>query len=355
MALLALARELPHLGRADEVRPYLDEAADIFRQLTRLNPEFLAFLTAMARKQGITITEDGRFAEPDPVEHLRRTTTAPPEPGALARIQKLNENALRLATSGSLDLAVGMARDAVDLCREAARTSPGVKIALARSLHNLALVQSWNGQLADALAAADESVHLGRRMLAAAPELVRPLLADALDTLATRLAAVGRPHDALPPAEESVALHRQLAAADPTFQLAGMARVLNNLSNRLVGADRHAESLATTQEVVALHRRLRADEPGKHLTGLLHGLANLGIRLHRMGREGEILAPTQEAVELLSELTELTEIHPGNDLAGLAESLAWLGDRLAEQGHRPEGRAAVRAAKDLRRRVRTGR
>ena len=360
IALFALARELTQLDRADETRPYLDEAATFYRQLGHSSPEFQSFLVAMAGRHGFTVTEDGRIEQSAPAGRARTAAVAP---DLLARIQQLNEQALRHSENGSHGLAVSTARDAVELCRDAARTTPGMTVALARCLHNLSLVQSWNNQQPEALAAADEAVHLGRRTLASAPDLVRPLLAEALDTLAGRLAALGRPDDALVAAKECVALHRQLAHADPAGKLPSLARVLNNLSIRLTGSDRHEESLAAVREVVALYRRLRAEakdraagtvradgaaDPDPHLAGFLHALANLALRLTRVGRDEEALAPVLEAVDLLP---GLTSFHAGNDIPGLVESLTWLGRHLARQGHRREGRTVTRAAKDLRRRA----
>ncbi|MGR4879968.1 tetratricopeptide repeat protein [Streptomyces sp. LARHCF249] len=358
VALTTLTRELSALGRGGETGPYREEAAGLYRRLGRTSPHFLAFLTAVARRHGITLGEDGRFEQPRPTAGPRRS--AGPDPAVLARIRHLNEQGLRLASAGSLDLAVGMLRDAVALSRRAADTAPGMSIALGRSLHNLGLAEAWSGRRAEALAAADEAVHLYRRTVEAAPRQVRPVLADSLDSLGSRLSALGRHHDALVPAEESVRIHRHLAREDPTARLPELARALNNLGIRLADAGRHEDSLAAAREVVALYRRLRASESaetdrrdgtggtdGDHLSGLIHGLSNLALRLARAGREDEVLAPTAEAVELLA---GLTRIHPGNDVAALAETLTWLGRRLVKNGHRREGRAATRAAEDLLRR-----
>jgi tetratricopeptide (TPR) repeat protein len=360
VALFALARELTQLDRADETRPYLDEAAALYRQLARKSPEFQSFLVAMAGRHGFTVTEDGRVEQSAPAGGARPAAV---DPALVARIQRLNEQALRHSRNGSHGLAVSTARDAVELCRDATRSTPGMTVALARCLHNLSLVQSWNGQQSEALAAADEAVHLARRALAAAPDLVRPLLAEALDSLAGCLAALGRPDDALVAANECVALYRQLALADPAGKLPSLARVLNNLSIRLTACDRHEESLAAVREVVALYRRMRTEatdraagtvradgaaDPDPHLSGFLHALTNLALRLTRVGRNDEALAPVLEAVDLLP---GLTDFHAGNDIPGLLESLTWLGHHLARQGHRREGRTVTRAAKDLRRRV----
>ncbi|MFD4247807.1 tetratricopeptide repeat protein [Streptomyces sp. NPDC058525] len=356
VALVTLARELTALGLGDETEPYRTQAASVHRRLARTSPHFLAFVTAVARRGGITVGEDGRF------EQASRPASGPPraaapDPAVLARVRNLNEQGLRLASAGSLDLAVGMLRDAVDLSRRTAATAPGLSIALARSLHNLGLAEAWSGHRAEALAAADEAVHLYRRAVEAAPGPVRPLLADSLDSLGSRLAALGRHHDALVPARESVRVHRQLAREDPTARLPELARALNNLGVRLTDAGLHEESLAVAREVVDLYRRIQASGSGMtggtgtadtdHLSGLIHGLSNLGLRLARAGYDEEVAAPTLQAVELLS---GLTRIHPGNDVAALADSLAWLGHHLGRTGHRREGRAATRAAEDLRRR-----
>ncbi|WP_327358668.1 tetratricopeptide repeat protein [Streptomyces sp. NBC_01304] len=345
LALFTLARELTALGRADEARPLFDEAAAQYRELTDAYPDFTNYMAALMRRYNYTITGDGRFAQVDAY------TESAIDPAVQGRIRQRSAQGVKLALAGDFGRAVEMARDAVDLCRQAlfdggART--GTMIELARCLHNLGLASAWGGRRTEALAATDEAVRLYRRTLSSAPDVVRPLLADSLDSLGTRLAAAGRQSEALTAAEESVALYRQLADADPATRRPLLARALNNLSIRLTDSDRHHQSLTATQEVVDIYRQLHRADPTRHLDGLIHGLSNLALRLARVGRDDEILTPTTEAVQHLEELPVLDH---SSDIGALAESLAWLGHRLAGQGHRREGRRASRMANDLRRRA----
>ncbi|WP_436495011.1 tetratricopeptide repeat protein [Actinokineospora sp. HUAS TT18] len=301
--LVGLEQELTKLGRADEARPVREEAATLYREFARDNPEFITYSTALFSKNGITVSDDG--------EPTRVST------------DQLNDHGLRLASEGRFDEAIAVLRDVEARCR-AADSKPG----LAKAFHNLGLVHAWRGDPAAALAATERAVGLHRELLD------RPLLADSLHSLGNRLAALARHREALAATEESVALYREIA--DP----AGLARSVNSLGIRYCDNDRHEEALKTTEEAVALQRKL--DSP----TGLATALANLALRHARLDRLAEVPGLTTEAVDIVN---TLDDSHPSDNLAGLAESLAWLGWYLKKHGHRRQARAATKAATVLRR------
>ncbi|MEU5217178.1 tetratricopeptide repeat protein [Streptomyces sp. NPDC020807] len=383
----ALARTLTGLGRTQEAGPYFAEATALRAEVEAREPRATAFVDRLLNLYGYgrgrggagggdmpgardesgagTRTEPRDESVPEPpgeartepsVEPSTDTRTEPStEPRSAAPadplpdIDRLNSRALALAEVGRIDLAVATLDQAVALGRAAAAADGGgarAAVALARTLHNLGLVRAWAGRRAQALEAVDEAVHLGRRLLVVAPDVVRPLLAEAADSLGSRLAVLGRHRDAVAPATESVALYRQLAHTDPLGYEGELARALNNLGIRLTDSDRHAESLAVTEQAVDIHRRLHRREPEKQRDGLVHALSNLALRLARIERADEVAQPTAEAVRLLGPVERM---HPSNDTAALAESLAWLAWYLRKRGHRDTARDAARTAEELRR------
>ncbi|MFJ3905435.1 tetratricopeptide repeat protein [Streptomyces sp. NPDC090025] len=359
--LLALVRELDQLGRSAETAPFVAEAQALRQSLAAADPGVLRAMDSVLRSHGTSVTPDGRFRR-EPL----RTATAPgagagagtgagagarrPEPiapDALQRVHRLNDQALGLVAAGSLDLAAATLRDAVGLCEAHAPGDPRAALALARTLHNLGLTESWRGRHPEAFGAVDEAARLYRRHLGVAPERLRPVLADVLDSLGSRLAALGRHAEALAPAQEAVVLYRALVDRDPDTHLHGLARGLNNLGIRLTDMDRHEDALRAAREVVAVYRRLRADAPGRYRYGMCHALGNLALRLARTGRDDEVLAPTMEALDLLFEMRG--PHHPSDDVGSLAESLDWLAWYHRKHGRRAEARKVKRAAAELRR------
>ncbi|MEU9996751.1 tetratricopeptide repeat protein [Streptomyces sp. NPDC050848] len=342
--VLALIHELHRLGREADAAPYVAEVVSLRRSIAANRSGQLPFMDAVLRRYGYTVTPEGGFRRES--SGSATTSSSPAAPLQLDRVHAMNDQALRLVSAGNLDLAAETLRDAVALCRTHAQTDANAALALARSLHNQGLTQGWLGRHVDALAPADQAVHLYRRYLKVNPGRIRLALADALDSLGNRLAALGRHADALVPAQESVALHRQLADADPDTHLHGLARSLNSLGIRLTDTGRHDDALRSAREVVAIYRRLRADDPEKYLFGPVHALSNLALRLARADREDEVLAPTMEAVDLLFDARG--PHHPSNDVASLEESLTWLARYLKKHGHRGEARTVKRAAAGLR-------
>ncbi|MEU4270903.1 tetratricopeptide repeat protein [Streptomyces sp. NPDC026092] len=341
--VLALIHELHQLDREAEAAPYVAEFVALRRSITASQPGRLRLMEALLRRYGYTVTPEGRFRRAQSSD----STTPTPTSSRPDRVHAMNGQALRLVSAGNLDLAAEALRDAVVLCRTTPTMTTDVALALARSLHNQGLTSGWLGRHAEALASADEAVHLYRRYLKANPGGIRPPLADALDSLGNRLAALGRHADALVAANDSVALFRRLAEDDPATHLPGLARAMNHLGIRLTDTGRHDDALRSSREVVAIYRRLRADDPEKYVYGPIHALSNLALRLARAEREDEVLAPTMEAVDLLFDTRG--PHHPSNDVASLAESLTWLAWCLRKHGHRGDARTVRRAADALRR------
>ena len=86
--------------------------------------------------------------------------------------------------------------------------------------------------------------------------------ADVSDRLAVLFSELGRPHDALAPAQESVTLRRRLAdptTGNPDRHTPDLAASLNNLAVLFSELGRPHDALAPAQEYVTLYRRLVHD------------------------------------------------------------------------------------------------
>ncbi|KAF7967310.1 hypothetical protein HWV62_34737 [Athelia sp. TMB] len=274
----------------------------------------------------------------------------------------------------------GLGAEFVDLYGEASQ---------AETLYELSIRLHYEGRLEEALAAAEDSVHL-RRVVAAQqtakskvklssllrhflpnvgrvalnrirkaihprqngteerPETfhVFEKLTNSLIVLSNRLSDLGRHEEALAAIQEAVRLLRTLAAERPQAFNAALALSLNNLSVDLSSQGRHGEALAAIQEAVGLRRALAAERPEAFNAALAESLNNLSNRLSDHGRHEEALAAIQEAVGLRR---ALAAERPAAFNAVLAESLNNLSAELSDHGRHEEALAVNQEAVVLRR------
>ena len=289
---------------------------------------------------------------------LNRLADLPPEvqSGERARAERsglLNNLAVRLSDLGRREEALAAAQEAVHLRRELAAARPDAFLPdLATSLNNLANSLSELGWREEALAASQEAVCLRRGLAATRPDAFLPDLAASLNNLAIRLSDLGRREEALATAQEAVRLYRELAAARPDAFLPDLAASLNNLANMLSDLGRREEALVAAQEAVRLRRDLAAARPDAFLPNLAGSLNNLAAALSELGRRKEALAIAQEAVRLYR---ELAAARPDAFLPNLATSLNNSAAMLSELGRREEALASAQEAARLFRELATAR
>ncbi|MBO3737234.1 tetratricopeptide repeat protein [Actinoplanes sp. NEAU-H7] len=253
---------------------------------------------------------------------LDRTT----DPAEQARLYSVH--ALCLSSVGQDAEALEPAKKATALYRRLALLPE-----LAVAVGNLGGIMAGLGRLEQALALAEESVGLLRKLAGTAPETHSPALAIALTNLGVRLAETGRREEALAPSEEAVAIQRRLARADREHHLPFLAVTLSNLGVRLSEIGRPEHALRPAQEATRILRRLAKAEPQRFLPELAASLLNLGVRMAELGRRRQALPPTAEGIALFR---RLVEANPRVHLPALAGALANLGVWLSQLGRTEE-------------------
>jgi tetratricopeptide (TPR) repeat protein len=290
--------------------------------------------------------------------------------GAAQRGDLLYEHAWRMSYVGAWFAAVTAAEDCVQIRRDLDDLAD-----LAHALDALSWFQSKLNRRPDAVASAEESVAVCRRLVEHHPVQFRSHLARTLRYLGQRRHDLDRA-DATEPLEEAAVLLRELAAEDPDQYRADLAESLSALGMGLVGAgaraltlvteaveiyrqfvqpcpeladtlnnlgalslrlQREELALASFQESVALYRRLTADSPHAHEPNLAMTLSNLDGSLARADRDDEALAAISEAVDIYRRLADTNPVH----LACLADALHTLGARLWWLDRRDEALATA--------------
>jgi tetratricopeptide (TPR) repeat protein len=184
-----------------------------------------------------------------------------------------------------------------------------LRVGLAVALSNLGIARSELGEHDAALAAAEESIVILRRLHAHNPVyrvLVRgnPVgfehcLAAALNNFGLVLAAGGRPEQACELAAQTTERYRELARIAPVVFESELARALHNFAVAAAEVGRLDTALAASKESVYLHRFLApADETG-HRQRLGQALCAFAQVRAACGRDlSEALSAAEEAVEL---------------------------------------------------------
>ena len=348
------------LARASDHTP---AAVELFANLVSVNPVSLAeasiaaALTATAGRRKldgvlarsilqVTWSDDLlRTVEDQPVTGLPSTQAAiaqarvglvRTEGDAASLAAALTALESHLAELGRYEDAMAAAEESVDLYRRLARRGRGRRPDLGKALTSLGKRLADLGRLKEAADAAEESAGVYRSLAQRDPAF-EPGLAEALASLGKRRADLGRYKEAKAATEESVALYRSLAKDDTALQ-PGLAEALASLGERHADLGRYKEAKAATEESVALYRSLAKDDTALQ-PGLAGALTSLGVRQAQLGRWDEALTAAEESVGLYR---PLAEDNPAL-YADLAKGLNSLAERLGQLGRYFE---ALPAAKE---------
>jgi tetratricopeptide (TPR) repeat protein len=346
-----LGRDLSALGQREEALRATQEAVEIRRQLAQENPQaFLPDLATSLNNLGLMLSalgwrEEALAATQEAVEHYHKLARQNPPAFLPDLAMSLNNLGRALSALGRREEALAATQEAVDLYRGLARANPQAFLPdLAATLNNLGNRLSALGRREEALAATQEAVDLYRDLARANPQAFRPDLAGSLNNLGYMLSALGRREEALTATQEAADIYRDLARANPQAFLPDLATSLNNLGLMLSALGWREEALAATAEAVEIRRQLAQENPQAFLPDLAMSLNNLGLMLSALGRREEALTATQEAVDLYR---DLARANPQAFLPDLAMSLNNLGNRLSALGRREEALAATQEAADL--------
>jgi tetratricopeptide (TPR) repeat protein len=346
------------LARASDHTP---AAVELFANLVSANPVSLAeasiaaALTATTGRRKLdgvlarsilqaTWSDDLlRPVEDQPVTGLPRTQAAiaqarvglvRTEGDAASLAAALTALESHLAKLGRYEDAVAVAEESVDLYRRLARRGRGRRPDLGKALTSLGKRLADLGSFKEAADAAEESAGVYRSLARRDPAF-EPGLAEALASLGKRHADLGRYKEARAATEESVALYRSLAKDNLALQ-PGLAGALTSLGVRLAQLGRWDEALAAAEESVGLYRQLAQDNPALY-ADLAKGLNSLAERLGKLGRYFEALPAAKESVGLYRLLARDNEAFKPD----LAWALTSLGISLDILNHHKEARAAA--------------
>ncbi|KAF7971922.1 hypothetical protein HWV62_19439 [Athelia sp. TMB] len=261
-----------------------------------------------------------------------------------SQAETLYELSIRLHYEGRLEEALAAAEDSVHLRRVvAAQQTAKSKVKLGSPLRHF-LPNA--GRVA--LNRIRKAIHPRQNGMEERPETVHVFekLTNSLIVLSNHLSDLGRHREALAAIQEAVRLLRTLAAERPQAFNAVLAGSLNNLSVDLSSHGRREEALAAIQEAVGLRRALAAERPDAFNAVLAESLNNLSVDLSSHGRHEEALVAIQEAVGLRR---ALAAERPAAFNAVLASSLNNLSVDLSSHGRHEEALAAIQEAVGLRR------
>jgi tetratricopeptide (TPR) repeat protein len=260
-----------------------------------------------------------------------------------SRYAMLFEFATTFQMAGDLAGALAAAEEALAIIRKLAAAAPG-NVEWQRDL-NLSLVQIGDLRLAGgdrerALAAYEESLALRRRLAAAEPDNAKWQrdLAIGLIKIGDARRAAGESAGALAAYRESLAIARRLAAAEPTST--GLQRdvyvsliKVGDLSRSTGDAD---GALAAYEDSLAYARKLSAGDPGNS-----QWRRDISVSLDRVGDvrldRGDRAAALAAFEESLAIRRKLAAIDPRNTIwqRDVSVSLTKIGDVRLETGDRP--------------------
>ncbi len=354
-ALSQRSESLWRLKRPPEALAPSEEALRTARQLMSENPDSYAFdladalmghavhynAAAQPRSEAIAM-------ELESIELLRPLARDLPEARGGTLAQTLYNLALDLCDERDYPAATDAIEEAIELRRAAARNSPGLGMPeLANAVSALGYVHASEDDHRAAVECYKESLETYAR---ATVPLSASQLGDQAGTafsLALSYEFLGRTADALAAANQSGAIRRRLSEYGPSLYTAGYATALGNLSGLYRRQGRRIEERIVLRHALSLHRRLARDSEEER-EGLANCLADLGASYGVSAFTADRgYAALTEAYELYVELPDKGPIQLDN----LAFTCQELGRVLLRTSRFPE---AVRFAEQevaLRRRL----
>ena len=273
---------------------------------------------------------------------MRTLAAADPAAYLLALAATLHNLALALSIAGQRRAALSYAEEAVNIYRETAEEGPDNINFLAAALDNLIVRKSEVGQGSEVIALTQEVVKLRRTLANNNQEADQQAqLAITLNNFALLLLETGQLHEAMTSADEAVEVRRILADKDPETYLPHLAAGLDTLANALREVGRPEAAFPHAEEAVAIRRRLANGDPDTRLPDLALSLRTLAMVLQSLGQPLVALAPAHEAAVLYQ---ALAEVNAAAFLPQLAQSFRGLALVLSEIGQYETARIAIQDA-----------
>lgn len=346
-----LGNALSNQGRLDEALRITEEAAVIYRNLAKDNPDaFLLDLATTLSNLGVRFYNQGARekaldAVQEAVDIQRNLNKKNPNIFMSCLARSLSNLSSILSAQGRKEEALDLALEAATINKQLAESNPLIFLPdLAISLYNLSLRLSELNQKREALDAVQKAMNIYRQLVKSNSQAFIPDLAASLNNLSGRLSDLGRLEEALAAAQESVNIRRKLVKSNPPAFLTHLAASLNNLGKILFSLKRGEEALAAVNEAVAIRSKLAQSNPPAFLPDLAMSLNNLSLGLSSLNQGKQALATVEDAVAIRR---KLVKSYPSSFLPDLAMSLQNQGLILYNQGKRQEALNAANEAVEI--------
>jgi tetratricopeptide (TPR) repeat protein len=299
------AKRLAALGRHREADAAWGEAATIYGELADADPARFrgAHVNALGGRADALWDSDQEASVAASVAALpvvRRYAADDPDAFAPHLVILLAVTAGRAATVGRGD-ALALADEAVRVARGLA-SGPAAQVALARALHNRAVVLCGRGSRTEAIESLREAVALRRRLAEADAARYAPDLMASVELLGTLLHDLSRYEEAVELWGDAAAFLRPRAAAGG-FD-GDLAAAVHNLGLAYSALDRHDDGIAALTEAIG-YRRRQADHGEHGDAALACALRQRSSDLAAIGRYAEARRDLDEAIAILRRLVEV--------------------------------------------------
>ncbi|MGH3803788.1 MAG: tetratricopeptide repeat protein [Pseudonocardiaceae bacterium] len=226
-----------------------EQAVEICRRLVAVNPvgfePGLATVLTNLGKQLLNVgrPQDALVATEQAVQIYRRWSVEHPAAVAPALAMALNNRGMMLSALGRPAQALTATEEAVQIRRQLAAGNLAVfESDLAMSLNNLGVQLSKLGRTQDALAATEQAVEAYRRLATADPAAFGLAFARGLYSFAwVRVTAQTELAQARAAAEESIVIHKTLLDQSPMAFVEDLSDALSELIHMLDEFDRSEE------------------------------------------------------------------------------------------------------------------
>ncbi|TFK17101.1 hypothetical protein FA15DRAFT_761197 [Coprinopsis marcescibilis] len=350
-ALDALANTYSSTGKHPDALETTQQIVSIARRWGDKDPENcsgplgIALERLSSRLNDCSRPEDALQASQESLRIFRRLASKSPDKFNVDLVLSLRNVAVALFNTNNTIQAMEFDLEAITIARQLSEQDPKHKQELASALHDAAFHLSLCGRNDDAITFIKEAIDIRRPLAVINPAKFESDLSSSLHSCGSFLTN----RSSIEIYREAIEIRTRLANCKPVLFNPLLAQTLHNLSWCLSSLGEHEEAMPPIQEAIAIRRRLVSESPTNfeaesNLANALHAYA---IYLTRSDRHQDAVETGKEAISIQR---RLAGIDPEAVEDGLAESLHNISSDLALCGRIPEAITYIEEAIEIRRR-----
>ena len=299
-----------------KAEPYYKKALEIYRRLSRSNPEAYEPYVALTLNNLANLCSDTqRFSESESMykealEIRRRLSKSDPQVYEPDYAMTLNNLAVLYMHTQRFAESEEIYKEALEIRRRLSQSNPeAYERDVAMTLNNLAILYMDTQRLAESEEMYKEALAIRRRLSQLNPDAHEPYVAQTVYNLAIMYQNTHRFVESEEMYKEALEIYRRLSQLNPEAYEPDVAGILHNLANLYSDTQRFTEGEMMYKEALEIYRRLCKSTPEAYGSNVAMANLCLGIVKFTQGLYSEAIPPLNEALEFFRQIANIISEH----------------------------------------------